>query len=652
MKKMLSKKNIEDILALTPMQEGMLYHYLKEPESALYFEQLSLEVSGELRWATFKKTWNAVIATNEMLRTVFRWEKVESPIQLTLKEHMIRPERYDCTGKNPAEERKRLEEIKAKDREKKFHLTTPPFRVTLCKIGGGKHVIIISNHHILYDGWSNGIILEEFFRTYNRLADGQEIVKSSKTRFKEFVKKVRTRETTGLDAYWQEYLAGSPATSLPLKKRSKARRSYPLKHKQQWSKETYERLAEYLRENRSTMAAMLYSAWGILLQRYNNTRDVVFGTTVSGRSATVTGIEKMVGLFINTLPVRVTNQPGEVSRNMNRRINSDLRERQAYESTPLVKIAEFAGTAGEELFETIVVIENYPLDSRLRETAGTLTPGAYSTLEMTHYDLTVVVSLMDEITVDFIFNPAILEKKEVKRIAAHYLAVVEAMLKTPLKEPHLLDILTEKEKQRILYDFNRTGSQYPKTETIPQLFEKQVETTPDAIAIIGTTSTLFTSFKTSTISTTSTTCSLTYRELNRETDLLSRELKQKGVRTGIIVGIMVERSVEMAIGVLGILKAGGAYLPVNPGYPTERISYMLADSSVQHLLTVSTTGNRNEFGKNKIFLDKKKESRLAGGSYNSAGGAGSACSACSEGRGNSTKDTTRAQDPAYIIYTS
>ncbi|MCP4146679.1 MAG: AMP-binding protein, partial [bacterium] len=625
--KKLDKKNIVNVYALTAVQEGMLFHYLQAPDSEQYFEQLSLDISGNLNKETFEKAWNVVIETNEMLRTVFRWEKVENPVQIVLKEHRIQPVYYDCSGISITEEKTRLQEIKEKDRKEKFYLYTVPFRVTLCKFSGGKFVMVISNHHILYDGWSNGIILKEFFQTYQRLATGKEIVKPAKAKFIEFVKWLQGRETAGPETFWKDYLAGSETTSLSLITGKKTEHRYHESCKGQWRSETKKRMDEFLRENKVTLAAILYSAWGIVLQRYNNADDVVFGTTVSGRATAVKGIEDMVGLFINTLPLRIKSPAGEESREMIRRINTDLQDRQEYESTPLVELNEYVGEAGEKLFDTIVVIENYPLDSRLKETGGTLTPSAYSTFEMPHYDLTVIVSLMEDIAVEFIFNPGIFEKEAIKRMSNHFLAIVEAILQAPDKEPHLLDILPDEERKRLLYDFNRTGSQYPESGTIHKLFEEQVERTPGAIAVI--------SAATSTVSDgiPGKRHMLTYREISRKAGLLAEELLQKGVDTGNIVGIMVERSIEMAVGVLGILKAGGAYLPVNPGYPPERIAYMLTDSSAEILLTVSTLENKSTFDKNKIFLDLIREGEADGGS-------------------SGKENTTGARDLAYIIYTS
>ena len=186
--KKLDKKNIEEILALIPTQEGMLFHYLKNPESDYYFEQLSLEISGEINTGIFEKAWNFVVETNEMLRIIYRWEKVEYPMQIILKKHQLQPKYHDLTAEEDNEKFNQVEKIKAEDRREKFDLQEVPFRVTLCRLEKTKSIMIISNHHILYDGWSNGIILKEFFDAYNDLSNEKELVKPAKIKFKEFIK--------------------------------------------------------------------------------------------------------------------------------------------------------------------------------------------------------------------------------------------------------------------------------------------------------------------------------------------------------------------------------------------------------------------------------------------------------------------------------
>lgn len=240
----LDKKKIADIFPLTPLQGGMLFHYVNEPGSDLYVEQLSIDILGNINRKTFEGAWNRVVRANEMLRTLFRWRQVENPIQVVLKDHPIEPVYYDLAkegdgyggvkghggekgtngtndgGYNGGEAHggaggendeaawsKRLEAIKALDRGKKFDLEEVPFRVTLCKVEENRFVMIISNHHVLYDGWSNGIILREFFEAYRDISGGRRGEGAQKTSFKEFIRWGQSRDKDKQERFWREYLA-------------------------------------------------------------------------------------------------------------------------------------------------------------------------------------------------------------------------------------------------------------------------------------------------------------------------------------------------------------------------------------------------------------------------------------------------------------
>jgi hypothetical protein len=186
--KKIDKKNIEDIFALSPMQEGMLFHYLKDNKSDYYFVQLCLTITGEIDLNCFQQAWDFVVETNEMLRTVFRWERVKNPVRMVLKEHRLEQKYYDFSNKSTDEKQELLEEIKTKARGGKFYLGSVPFRVTLCKIDENKYEMLVGNHHNLYGGWSNGIILREFLQCYHDLCDQKRPVRPVKNKFKEHIK--------------------------------------------------------------------------------------------------------------------------------------------------------------------------------------------------------------------------------------------------------------------------------------------------------------------------------------------------------------------------------------------------------------------------------------------------------------------------------
>ncbi|MCP4151296.1 MAG: hypothetical protein GY757_26365, partial [bacterium] len=333
------------------IQEGLLFHYLKSPGSKAYLEQLSVTISGTLDRDAFLKAWRTVIHTNESLRTVFRWEKIDKPVQVVLKEHQLAPTYYDCTGQ--PEQSSLIYKIKQEDNSIPFDLHEVPFRISLCRLDKNRHLMIISNHHILYDGWSNGIILKEFFEAYNKTAEGKDPAIPTKTKFKEFVKWLQNRDIKKQATFWKDYLKGfETQTGLSIKNRNKDIKN---DHKERIAyrlpEQLVNRMEEYAVKHKVTLASFLYTAWGLLLQKYNNSSDVIFGTTVAGRAANLKGIEDIAGLFINTIPLRVKNitgngtvKPGDTItiENVIRQIHRHLRERREYENTPLVNIKEYS----------------------------------------------------------------------------------------------------------------------------------------------------------------------------------------------------------------------------------------------------------------------------------------------------------------------
>ena len=583
----IARKNIQDLFALTPLQEGMLFHYLKDPEKDLYFEQLSLKIKGFLDMESFEKAWNIVIDTNDMLRTVFRWEKIPGPVQVVLKKHKLQVDYFDFSDRSSKEKKKLVEEIKRRDRNNKFNLQHVPFRVILCKIGEEEYQLIISNHHIIYDGWSNGIILREFFTGYSELVVGDTAVPPVKTKFKEFVKWILTRDMKSQERFWQGYLDGfDTRTELSVKKkrRNSGELKEPGNYKARFSNEMKTGLENYAKEHMITLAALFYSALGILLQRYNNCEDVIFGTTVSGRTAKIEGMEEMVGLFINTLPLRVQANPHsrEKIKDLIDRTEEDLQQRAEYESTSLVRIKEYSGLDhNQELFDVIAAIENYPLSRRLiqKNDKLPLSIHSYSMIERTNYDLAIGIVISEDIEICFGYNKNCFTRAIINNLFNHFANIIREFLYEPGKKIADIELLSEKEKEQILFEFNDTQTGYPAHQTIHELFEARAARTPDRIAVVGPASGI------RELGSGDYYVSVSFSHLNEKSDRLAQLLRAKSAGPDTIIGIMMERSQEMIHGLLAILKAGGAYLPVSPGTPEMRLVNMLEDCDAILLLT-------------------------------------------------------------------
>ncbi len=317
-----------------------------------------------------------------------------------------------------------------------------------------------------------------------------------------------------------------------------------------------------------TLATIFQAAWALLLSRYSGEQDVVFGVTVSGRSSGFSGVENMVGLLINTLPLRLQISPDEQLISWLGQIQQLMWELQHYSYTPLVDIQSWSDLPGGiPLFESIMIFENYPVNPALWNEGSSLQISKIEGFEQTNYPLTVFVIPGDELLIKISYDPVRLAQDPIERMLGHLQTMLLAIAKNPQQKVGEIPLLSAAERHQLLVEWNDTATEYPSDKCIHQLFEEQVAKTPLAVAVV---------FENQ---------QLTYQELNQKANQLAHHLQSLGVGPEVLVGICVERSIEMVIGLLGILKAGGAYVPIDPSYPQERVNFMLSDTQVSVLLT-------------------------------------------------------------------
>jgi amino acid adenylation domain-containing protein len=654
--KKLNKNNITDILPLTPMQEGMLWHDLRNPDSDRYFEQLCIEVSGIVKVDQFEQAWQHVIENNEMLRTIYRWEKVEYPIQIVLKKNNFKSRYFDLSGE--FYKKKKLDDIKNRQRQEKFNLTKTCFRVTLCKLETDKFTIIINNHHICFDGWSSGIILEEFFHAYNDLSQGRPLKPRGKTKFKEFVKWLHDQDKTRQKAFWNEYLKGfNPAKSKSILPCMGIGKGEMENFKIQWPEDFVKKMNHIVLKYKITSAALFNCTWGILLWKYLDNEDILFGTTVSGRNAKIKGTENMVGLFINTLPLRMQLYSYKKTIELLKDVHQSMQSREKYTHTSLVDIKSWSRIDfNQNLFDSIVVIENYPLDQILTDKNNALSIHSYSIFVQAGFDLMVSISMHPGVEIIFSYTKKLFSFDTIERIALHFKKIIHFILENPEKKDRRIgdiEIITTKERETILFEFNQTSASFPQGKAIHRLFEEQVEQTPVYIALIdlstcgGLLSTESIAMKQDS--------HFTYKKLNEKSDQLACVLRKKGAGSGTIIGILMDSTIEMAISLLGILKTGSAYLPIDPGYPEERIDFMLADSNMRILVT-NFPGKFVENSQFSIVNVQEEITNSAQGNFPlERGASATALKRYGGGGGHPNPQEsflTRSSQLAYIIYTS
>lgn len=455
----LNSNSVEDFFALTPMQEGMLYHHLQDPHSHREFEQLYLEISGTPDIERFKQAWKLVVSRNQMLRTLFRWETLKQPIQIVLKEHEPDTCYVDLSSEEPGKRNRKLEELIQADRSHMFDLAGVPFRLTLCILDSHRFGIIVSNHHILYDGWSNGIILKEFFDIYERLsmAPGTEMTPSVsqtlKAPFKDFVRWLQHQDSEEQKIFWDYYLDGFEGKSGKFQKRKRDKDDME-KFQLTLSPDIASQMESLARYYNISLSAILYGAWGILLQKVNKHHDILYDTTVSGRSANVKAIENTVGLFINTLPIRVCAEDGDPLVRVLHDTYERLRRWQKYENTSQVIIKECLSRCPQQLlFDSLLVIENYPLEVQEIVENSEFSILSRSTFGKTVYDLTVLITISDDIQVEFGYGRDFFPEELINMLSRHFISVVQAIITNPEAPLFSVDAISPRERVKLLRHF-------------------------------------------------------------------------------------------------------------------------------------------------------------------------------------------------------
>lgn len=594
MRTRIEKKDIADILALTPMQEGMLYHHLKDPTCNIYVEQVSLNLFGEIDIKRFEIAWNFVIETNEMLRTVFRWKNVKNPIQMVLRKYLLKPTFYDFSTSSKISHPILLETVKTKERQRQFNLETIPFRISLCKLSSKSYEMIITNHHILFDGWSNGIILKEFFESYNILTQRMQLERPEKVKYREFVKWIRNQDLYKhkREAYWEKYLNGFDLkTELPVEdttEKRKENRNIPAHYQFKSSAGMKDSLEAFAVKHKLTLATLLYCAWGILLQKYNNKEDVVFGTTVSGRTAKIKNIESIVGLFINTLPMRLQTHAGETIVELLSQTAEMLIKREEFETTPLVEIKEYSEVdKREELFDSVVVVENYPLDVNLLQRNSKLSVQSFSMSGLTNFNILVNIIIFDEIEVCFKYPRDLFDDEMLKKLAGYYIRILSLMVDKPEKNVSEIEIISDEKKALILSIFNENLNSHFDDVPFQSKLLRSFENHRDRIAIEWGNK------------------AVTYSELGKMAVIIADNMIKKGINSQSFIGNITDDKVDFIAIILGVIKTGGVFVPLDSSYPQNRLEAMI--SSVGIKMIIGDNANISRFVHSKKLKDANIE---------------------------------------------
>ena len=558
-------RDVEDIYPLTPLQQGMLFHSVYEPESGVGYEQVSCRLEGELNVAAFARAWAAVVQRHTILRTAFIWEGINEPLQVVRRSAVLPIQQEDWRGVSSQEQEQRLEEYLKAERERGIDPAQAPLmRLSLLRLGDARYQLVWSHHHLLLDGWCVSLIFKEVLSYYDAFRHGEQLELAPARPYREYIAWLQRQDQQVAEQYWREQLRGfTETTQLGLESgRSNGEPAAEGARLSEADTAAWEQLA---REQQLTLSAVVQGAWALLLSRYSGKPDVVYGVTVSGRPPELAGVETMLGLFINVLPVRVQVAGHQTVLQWLQEITEAQFRRQQYEYVSGLQVQEWSEVGmGQPLFESLCLYENYPLERSggELERTGLRLEGLRSGIR-TKYGLTLAARKGRVLELSLQYQSGRYQAETMRQMLAQLQQMLEAMVARPEQQVSELEWLTAGERRQLLEDWNGMRREYEGDANVVELFEDQVELQPDAVALEFAGE------------------QLSYAELSKRANQLGHYLRSLGVRAEVRVGICVERSVDTVVGVLGTLKAGGAYVLLEP----EQLQHFAAETGIAVVLT-------------------------------------------------------------------
>ncbi len=617
-----NKENIKDMYYLSPLQEGMLFHSMLDSGSRFYFEQMVFTLKGTLNPILLKKSFQQLVNRHDVLRTVFVYDKVKRPVQVVLKSREADLEFIDLTELDSERQQKVIDERMALEVEKGFDLRKDLLvRIIVYKISGSSYKFIWGHHHIIMDGWCFGIVIKELLGIYKLLESNLELDFGKPVPYSTYIKWLERQNKSNALEYWKDYLSGlEEQTVIEADIAGNEEKKYVFsEYKVNLNCELSHRVTELAKTTNVTLNSVFQAAWGFLLGKYNYSEDVVFGTVVSGRNYPVEGIERIVGLLINTIPVRVRIDQEKSFKELLKNVFDSYILSEEYSYISLADILSASEMKNTKI-DNILIFENYLLDDEVKNASNGNTLYGFEFCdfnfsERINYNLCLTVIPAKEISLRFNYNKNVYTPQFIEILAERLINVLSQAAGNPETLASSITLLLPGEKEELLMDFNRTQVEYELDRNIYSLIGKQAQISKSGIAAV---------FKSEKV---------TYAQLESNVDRLCRNLKSKGIGKGMIVGILVNRSIGMLESILAVLKSGAAYMPLDPGYPPQRIKYMLEDSGAKFLLCNNGLGN--EIGFEWEIIDIDKEEGIPQCEITEIQDSG-----------------VKGDDPAYVIYTS
>jgi amino acid adenylation domain-containing protein len=606
--------DIVDSYPLTMLQAGMLFHSEYNPDSAVYHDVFAYHLKGSYTLNGFKEAVEQLVLRHPILRTSFNLSDFSEPLQLVHRNARVQIEEIDLRYLSIDNHEKELNKFMEVERERKFDWKKAPlFRLFILRYTEDTFEIVVSFHHSILDGWSVASMITELFTLYlsNQGAINYAVDAMPKVSYRDYIKLERKAlQSEEYKHYWLNKLEGSSFAKIPRWTLSKKGKGVAIEE-EMISSEIFEDLNKMSRSLGIPLKNILLAGHLRVISLISDENDVVTGLVSNGRPEK-TGSEKILGLFLNTLPFRLKIEDITWGELINQTFEAE-QEMIPYRRYPLAQIKNDLRNK-PLLFETMFnytnfhVYKNVNADEQMLVSLGEKSFEQIDTPFLCHFSQDV---FNNQLKLSINYDTSQFSRDQIKVVINHYINTLSA-IKNISKKINETPIITEEEKHRILYKYNDTYLDYEKNKTVHKLFQNQVEIAPDKIALV------YGGIR------------LSYRELNDKSNQLSRVLRQKGVMPDSIVGIMLERSADMVIAVMGVLKAGGAILPIDPGYPQERIRFMLEDSGARILLT----GYKKELDGDPIQVIDVSDSKIYTGDT------------------SNLENQNTPSDLLYIIYTS
>ena len=556
--------------ALSPTQHGMLLDSLLAPQAGVHIEQIVMTLPEELDAVAYAEAWRWIVRRHAVLRTAFRWEGLREPLQEVADEVELPFELLDWRGLSADERGERRGRWLEADRRRGFTLETPPLlRVMLCRESEANWWSVWTFHHALLDGRAFSMVIREVFACYDAIRRGEQVCWLEPRPFSSYIGWLKERDFPTADAFWRQMLKGFAApTPLVVDRAAPGSGGGNREQRVRLSEETTRALHRLAETQGVGFSTLVQAAWALLLSRYSGEEDVVFGVTRSCRRGSVEGGEEMVGLLINTLPVRIRAAADAPLSAWLREMRAQQLAIRPHEHTPLARVQRSSDVpAGTPLFESIVVFDRAGLEATLRAEGGAWERREFQRINQVNFPLTLYGFAESELLLAIEYDPERFAKATIARMLGHVATLLAAMPVDPDARLGDLPMLTPAEREELLVRWNDTRAEFPGDDCIHSHIAAQAERTPDVVAVIAEGA------------------EITYRELNRRANQLAHFLAKQGVGPDVRVGVCMESSIELMVALLGVLKAGAAYVPLDPAFPKERLAFMVEDAQVPVLLT-------------------------------------------------------------------